>query len=404
MTATSPAGHGGPIAFLSTFPPQRCGIGSYTSALAAAVGTQGAELPVVISEEGAADGVVKGVRSIPRFARNGDYGAAVVAAVKEIKARVVHVQHAPDILGMDDRLPRLLDALRTAGVASVVTLHTVHTPLSGALERRFRVRHFHRRVGAAADAIVVHGETQMRDELVRQGVSADRVFVIPHGTSTIETADQAESRGKLGVPLDGPLLLYFGFIHIQKNLHVVLRAMATLQGEAANARLLVVGSIQNRAWYNRSYLQWCRRLAAAPALAGRIIIREGFLPTADVPVVYSAADLVLLPYAQGYGSSSGVVHNAIGARRLMLCSRGPKFQEIGEQISDSLLVPAHDAGAWAHRIESLLADAPLRRSLTARVEAYGHETSWPRVAQQHLALYARLVAAKRTAMSALTPA
>jgi glycosyltransferase involved in cell wall biosynthesis len=381
------------LCFVSTYSPQRCGIATYTAALAGAISRESGERPTVLAEIGAAEGTIDGVRSLPVFERRGDYVPALVAAARQSAARVIHVEHAPDILGVDERLPRLLEHMRAIGAITVVTLHTVHTPASGALERRFGVRRFHRRVGLAADAIVVHGDRQMADELVRQGVPAHKVHVIAHGTTVHVPPDRTESRKRLGLPVDGPLLLYFGFIHIQKNLHTILRALARLGRSMPGVHLLIAGSIQNRAWYNRLYWWVCQRLMSRPALAGRVTVREGFVPAEDIPYLYGAADLVLLPYAQGYGSASGVVHSALGAGRLMLCSRGPKFLEIGDRLSQDLLVPAHDPEAWARRIAALLGDEAERRVLTDRIAAYAQATAWPRVAREHLDLYQRLAPA-----------
>jgi glycosyltransferase involved in cell wall biosynthesis len=388
------------LCFVSTYSPQRCGIATYTAALAEAISRASGETPSVLAEIGAAEGAANGVHSLPVFERRGDYVPALVAAARQTGVRLIHVEHAPDILGIDERLPRLLEQLRAIGVVTVVTLHTVHTPASGALERRFGVKRFHRRLGQTADAIVVHGDRQMADELVRQGVPADKVHVIAHGTTVHVPPGRTESRHRLGLPADGPLLLYFGFIHIQKNVHTILRALARLRRSSPDVHLLIAGSIQNRAWYNRLYWWVCQRLMSRPALLGRVTAREGFVAAEDIPYLYGAADLVLLPYAQGYGSASGVVHSALGAGRLMLCSIGPKFLEIGERLSPDMLVPAHDPEAWARRIEALLGDEAERHALTDRVTAYAQATAWPQVARQHLDLYERLGRAREGGGSA----
>jgi glycosyltransferase involved in cell wall biosynthesis len=378
-----------PLCIVSTYPPQQCGIGAYTAELARALATAG-EPVVVLSERGAASGRADGVTSRPTWDRRQDWVAPVLAAVGELGAHTVHVQHTPDTLGWDDRMPRLLDGLAGRGVATAITLHTVHTVGSGLIEGRIRPACYHRSLAARAAAVVVHGTAAQADALLRQGVPAGKVVVIPHGTQLSSPPAAAESRARLGLGSSGPVLLYFGFIHVFKNLDTIIRAMKQLVPRVPGIRLLVVGSIQNRGWYNRLYFRHCRRLVRTLGLEGRVEVREGVAPAEQIADLYGAADIVLLPHSQRYGSASGVLHSALGAGKLTVCSQSPKFAEIGERVSPVLRVATRDPAAWAERIERLLQDDPGREALAARIRAYAEETAWPRVAAQHLALYARL--------------
>ena len=378
-----------PLGIVSTYPPQACGIGAYTAELARALAARGAPV-VVLSERGAAEATTEGVTSLPTWDRRQDWVTPVLATVEALGAPTVHLQHTPDTLGWDDRVPRLLDGLARRGVTTAITLHTVHTLTSGLVEGRVRPAHYHRSLAARAGAVVVHGTAMQADELLRQGVPAEKVRVIPHGTKVFDPPPAAESRARLGLPSTGPLLLYFGFIHAFKNVHTIIRAMARLAPRVPGVHLVAVGSIQNRAWYNRLYLWRCRRMVRTLALEGEVELREGLAPAGQIADLYGAADLVLLPHAQRYGSASGVVHEALGAGKVVVCSDSPKFAEIAENVSPDLRVATRDPRAWAERIERLLRDRAGREALSARIRAYAEETAWPRVAAQHLALYATL--------------
>lgn len=383
------------LCLLSTFPPQRCGIATYTAALAQALNETGELSPWILSEwnDGSPVGTVEsaGIQSHPTFVRTTDYGPAVLARARELEADIVHVQHSPDIFGMDGRLTNLLAALKQNGIASVVTLHTVHSALSAAIERRFAVAKFHQSIADSVGRIIVHGGDGMSDVLVCQGVDAERITEIPHGTSAIATLDKAEARRRLELPPDAQVLLCFGFIHLQKNLHTVILAMDHLVERQPNVVLYLTGSLQNRAWFNRGYLALLHLLKDRPKLRNKVVLKEQFVPAEETACLYGAADVVLLPYAQGYGSASGIAHNAIGARRIPLCSRSPKFREVGAAIDEGLLVPTHSPKAWADALFRLLTDGTWQSTLLQKVDHYAQITAWPAVAQQHLALYRSLV-------------
>jgi glycosyltransferase involved in cell wall biosynthesis len=180
-----------------------------------------------------------------------------------------------------------------------------------------------------------------------------------------------------------------GFIHAFKNLHTIIGAMPHIVEKMPEVRLLITGSIQNRAFYNRLYLWNCQRMIHGMK---NVELREAFLDERQIQDLFGAADLVLLPYAQGYGSASGVLHRVLGSGRLALCSDSPKFSEIGENVSEDLIVPTYDKEAWARRVENLLKDHSRREELLGCMSRYAEETAWPQIAKQHLMLYSKLVA------------
>ena len=379
------------VSIVSTYPPQRCGIGTYTARLSRALANEGNSSVTVLSERGALDVRDGPVRSVVTFRREDDYVQAIVRKAVEVRADVVHVQHSPDIFGMDARMPLLLSRLKACGIRSVVTLHTVHTTCSGAIERRFRVASFHRKLGEAADALVVHGQHTMADELVEQGVPRSKISTIAHGTTDLATVDREAARHQLGLPIDGPVLLYFGFIHPQKNVHTILLAFRPLIRRVPNCRLYLAGSVQNPIFTNRVYRNTLRWLIHGQGLGDHVVFREEYVPAEEAPVLYGAADLVLLPYAQRYGSASGIVHDAFGAGKVPLCSRSPKFAEVGVAIDSQLLISTHSPRAWADAIADLLGNPVRLARLRTRVQQYAAKTSWGCVAEQHRTLYERIL-------------
>lgn len=369
---------------VSTYPPQICGLATYTRDLAGAMSELDDVDVAVLSEHGAVDGRDGEVLSIPTFHRKTDWGAAIADAAAEQGADVVHIQHAPDIFGMDARLPALCDALKKCSIASFVTLHTVYTPFTGFIERKPLVRRFHRQLARSVDGIIVHQKTRKADELMRQGVAERQICVIPHGTGRLDLPDRSESRRFFGLPEQGPVLLYFGFIHVQKNLHTILAALPFIRRKLPDVTLLVAGKIQNSTWYNKAYLSISKAMVAGLGLKDRVVFHEEYIADERVAGLYAASDLVLLPYNQGYGSASGMVHNALAAGSPPLCSMSPKFAEVAESLSPELQIPTHNPRAWARRVLALLEDRTRLESLKELVRERAHATAWPVVARQHV--------------------
>ena len=114
-----------------------------------------------------------------------------------------------------------------------------------------------------------------------------------------------------------------------------------------------------------------------------------------VPVIYSAADVVAMPYRQDYSSVSGVVHQTAGAGKLMLCSRIAKFDEIREQVSPELVVGHDDLDGWVTALLRLLRNDAWATQMRAQIRAFAARTSWEAVGQMHLELYDAMLAGAR---------
>jgi glycosyltransferase involved in cell wall biosynthesis len=376
------------VGLVSTHPPIQCGIATYTRKLSAALAATGAVRAEILSERGGA-AVEESIPVTACFARADDYGPQVAAAAEQQGLGIAHFQHAPDIFGVGGRLIGALERLSGQGIATVVTLHTVFTRWSGLIERKPLVAGFHQRLGRAADAIVVHSETSA-EILESHGVPYEKVVTIAHGTDEALRGDAAAGRQILGVDEGDRVLLFFGFVHVQKNVHVLLRALPRVVARVPDAKLAIVGKPGGDAWYNRLYTRWLRRLARRLGVERSVVVVERFVDEDEARHVHAASEMVLLPHAQSYGSASGVVHNAMALGLPLICSRSIKFEEVSRHVSPDLLVDTHDERAWAELIIALLQDRDRRAEIAARVEAYARATRWSAIAASHVDLYRRL--------------
>ncbi len=385
------------IGYVSTFPPMRCAIGVYTQKLARAL-TQldGAPRVTVLAEQGAAAGEDHpGVSVLPLYRRDEDYVDAIERGAVEAGCELVHFQHAGDLLGVDERLPRLLARLKSRGIRTVVTLHTVYDETPGELfHGGGKHAAFYRELSRELSQFVVHHDEGCATKLQSQGIAREQLTVIPHGTSRMALPDARESRRVLGLPEEGFYFTFFGFIHLQKNVHRVVQAFARIAGDFPQAHLLVSGMPWGDRWYNHLYTGLMKARVAVGRLGAQIHLRDSYLPAEHVPHVYGASDAMLLPHNQSYGSASGVFHQAIGAGKPVLCAIGPKFVDAQRALADvpELCVPPTDIGAWAAAMRRVLEQPELLARGQRAVEAYATATEWPTVADAHARLYARLLA------------
>ena len=113
----------------------------------------------------------------------------------------------------------------------------------------------------------------------------------------------------------------------------------------------------------------------------------------DMPAVYSAIDIFVLPsYREGF-SRSGMEAAACGRAMVLTDIRG--CREIGNDGEHLLLVPPREVAALSAAIQKLLDDEPLRKTLADAARARAHqEFDQRRVAQLSVSTY-QAVARKR---------
>ena len=110
----------------------------------------------------------------------------------------------------------------------------------------------------------------------------------------------------------------------------------------------------------------------------------------DMPEVYAASNLVVLPTRYGEGIPS-VLIEAAASGRAIVASDAPGCREVVRQGHEGLLVPTGDVAALADAIERLLADRAMRTAMgrSGRERAV-IEFGEQKIVDEVLALYAAL--------------
>ena len=98
-----------------------------------------------------------------------------------------------------------------------------------------------------------------------------------------------EARKRLGLEGTGPVLLCLGLVRPYKGFDRALDAFPKVLAAHPEATLVIAGEAYDG--------ELDERLAAAPeAVKARVVRENRYIPDAEVPLYYSAADLLVLPY------------------------------------------------------------------------------------------------------------
>jgi len=176
----------------------------------------------------------------------------------------------------------------------------------------------------------------------------------------------------------GPRLLFLARLEPRNGLGTVLEAMPRILARFPNAQLTVAGDGPWRAHYERR----ARSLGSSVRFLGRVFD--------DRPLHYATSDLYLCPTNR---ASFGVtLLEAMACGTPLLVSDNVGFRSVLRDGAEAQIVPNDDPRTWADSIVTLIED-PARRDTMGRAGlAKAAEYAWPRVADQTLALYERVLA------------
>ncbi|MEC5385781.1 MSMEG_0565 family glycosyltransferase [Uliginosibacterium sp. H3] len=229
-------------------------------------------------------------------------------------------------------------------------------------------------------------------QLVHNGVDAERY-------STRTDASDARVRGELNIGMNKPVFLAVGGIEERKNTLRILQAFIQFHARMPAARLVIAGgaSLLDHNSYSREFHTLLRESGLSFG-AGQAVHITGTLIDADMPALFRAADVLLMPsLREGFGL---VVLEALASGTPVVVSQIAPFTEYLDEALCHWCDPSDaDSIADAMRIAaSATRGAALRELAASLIDTF----SWQRSAEGHVALYRKHLAESTSALADAT--
>lgn len=133
-----------------------------------------------------------------------------------------------------------------------------------------------------------------REYYLALGVAPGKIFDVPYtvdndrfiAAAQLSQVERVDVRVRFGLPVDQPVVLYASKFMLRKHPDDVVRAVARLRGEGVQASLLLIGSGEME--------QTLRSLVAELGIQESVVF-GGFVNQAELPKVYAASDVFVLP-------------------------------------------------------------------------------------------------------------
>jgi glycosyltransferase involved in cell wall biosynthesis len=297
-------------------------------------------------------------RTDPFFYRHVDEAAGWLGRLKPVLKGLSHIAglvtllsrvrlRHPDVVHFQWTVVPLLDSLAMLLIrrwcALVLTVHDT-VPFNGERMSFLQNAGFDLPM-RVAHRVIVHTASG-REALIRRGVPAAKIMVVPHGTLRLKVPLPPQSPRS-----DGRFsFLLFGEIKPYKGLDVLIEALGQLPRETLEQVHVVI------AGRPRMDLMPIEARIAALKLGSAIELRPTRQSEEEMATLFAATDCFLFPYHQIDASGVWFLTKSLG--RWVIASRVGIFEAELQEGRQGVLLPPGDSTALAHAIAQAVLQRP----------------------------------------------
>ncbi|QGY46094.1 glycosyltransferase [Maribellus comscasis] len=372
------------IAYIATYPPRECGIGTFTNNLykSMLIDNKPKEqkregFVVAINDNNLNYKYPEEVKSIIRQEYQEDY----LKAVKYINlsgADVCILQHEFGILGGQSGV-YILPLLHRLEIPLIVTLHTIlKTP-------SYNEKAVLKEICKMAHKIVVMSHKAVEFLTNIYDVPKEKIALIEHGVPDIQFNPE-KSKKKFKIE-NKKVLLTFGFIGRSKGIETVIKALPEVVKKFPELIYIVLGKTHPNVIRHsgEEYRIFLLRLVKNLQLENHVTFLNEFIDEQELFKYLYACDIYITPYLNEAQITSGTLSYAVGVGAAVLST--PYWHAV-ELLAKGRgrLFNFNDSDDLAKTLTGLLEHPEDLSELKNNAGEYGKKITWPKTGEKYVTL------------------
>jgi glycosyltransferase involved in cell wall biosynthesis len=372
------------IAYIGTYPPRECGIGTFTQNLALAMTAKNHQgekihkrLVVAMNDYDETYTYPPEVKLTIRQEQQADYLKAA-NFINSNGADICILEHEFGIFGGSGGV-YVLPLLHNLKIPVIVTLHTILESPS------YTEKAILKEICKMADKVVVMSQMAITFLTSVYDVTNEKIAFIEHGVPDIQF-DKKQSKAEFKLKKK-KVLMTFGFIGRNKGIETVIKALPQSIKEHPEILYMVLGKthpnvLRNSGEEYRNYLQL---LIKNLKLQDHVLLLNEFIDETELFKYLSACDIYITPYLNEAQVTSGTLSYAMGVGCAVVST---PYWHAAELLQDGKgrLFNFNDPDDLAHTLNELLDNPEKLKEIQEKAYKYGKEIKWPRIGEKYIDL------------------
>ncbi len=375
------------IAYIATYPPRECGIGTFTNNLFKSMLTGNANLNdegfvVALNDNELEYNYPEEVKATIRQ----DYQEDYLKAVKYINlsgADVCILQHEFGIFGGQSGV-YILPLLHRLEIPLVVTLHTILKAPS------YNEKAILKEICKMAHKVVVMSHKAVGFLSAIYDVPKEKIALIEHGVPDIHF-DPEKSKKEFKLE-NKKVLLTFGFIGRSKGIETVIKALPEVVKKYPELIYIVLGKTHPNVLRHsgEEYRISLLRLVKNLHLENHVLFLNEFIDEQSLFKYLYACDIYITPYLNEAQITSGTLSYAVGVGAAVLST---PYWHAAELLANERgrLFPFNDSDELAKTLTQLFDNPEELKKLKNKAGEYGKKITWPKTGERYLALSEKIL-------------
>jgi len=377
------------IAYIGTYPPRECGIGTFTMNLYRSM---------VIEHKIDKDSIDGFIVAMNDHEQTYDYPEEVkytirqehqrdyLSAVKFINlsgADLCILEHEFGIFGGQDGV-YILSLLHRLEIPMIVTIHTIIKAPS------YNEKAILMEICRMANKIVVMSHKAIEFLTGIYNVEREKIVFADHGVPDI-LFSQIQSKEEFNLE-NKKVLLTFGFIGRNKGIETVIKALPGIVEKYPEVLYMVLGKTHPNVlrYSGEEYRNYLQHLVKSLNLGDHVFFLNEYINQKELFKYLSACDIYITPYTNEAQITSGTLSYAIGVGSAVVST---PYWHAAELLADGRgkLFDFNDSEGLSTILMELLDNPDILKNLRKKAYDYGRKITWPRTGEKYIAVAKKIL-------------